>query len=151
MGEWLKQGGATATIKDYVDLYLQANAADKDAQFVLAAWLKQGGAIAFIKDYVYDYLKKHAALKSSSFVYQAYLKKAKKDKDNLKPYLNKWLAQYATDKNTKFLLILWLTQTKDNPYIQPYLQQWLDKHPNDNFASLLVEQWIENGGHHHDL
>jgi hypothetical protein len=151
LGAWLNQGGAIAFIKDYIDLYLEANAADKEAQFVLAAWLKQGGAIAFIKDYVYDYLKKHAALKSSSFVYQAYLKKAKKDKDNLKPYLNKWLAQYATDKNTKFLLILWLTQTKDNPYIQPYLQQWLDKHPNDNFASLLVEQWIENGGHHHDL
>ncbi|MFK7798269.1 MAG: hypothetical protein AB8E82_12510 [Aureispira sp.] len=141
---WLEQGGDKEWIKAHVERYLQVNAADKEASFVFKAWLEQGGKVAVVRSYVYKYLEKNAALYSSSFVYQAYLKKANYDKDNLKPYLQQWLARYAKNKNTKYLLILWLTQTKDNPFIKPYLQEWLDEYPYDTFASKLQKEWIKN-------
>jgi hypothetical protein len=148
---WLKNGGDKTSVEVYLIEFLKQNSFKKESSFVIRPWLKCGGSAEIITEYIYDYLSVHADKVYSPFVLHSYLKLSSFDSERIKPYLKKWFEKYLFEKSSKYLLIDWLTKTKDNNFIKPYMIKWLELFPEDDFASVIIEQWIKNGGDYNTI
>jgi hypothetical protein len=146
LSAWLNNGGNPKTIKNFIIDFLNQNAKEKETSYVIQAWLKCGAKAEIITNYIYDYLSVHIDNEYSSFVLQPYIQKVLFDSDKIKPYVKKWLDEYLSNKNSKYLILSWLKKANDNKFVEPYIIKWLELFPEDEYASKIVEQWMENGG-----
>jgi hypothetical protein len=145
VAEWLKAGGALASVQEPIRRWLVQHEETPEVRFVYQAWLNARGELEVVREPLRRWLLQHQETPETRFVYQAWLD-AQGELEVVREPLRRWLRQHQETPETRFVYQAWLDAQGELEVVREPLRRWLLQHQETRESSFVYQAWLDAQG-----